>query len=113
MLKQLVAKCVPRASVRELCAEGDRLLEEETAKVFKKEKEMKKGLAFPVCASVNNCINHYSPLESEGDTILKEGSVVKIDLGAHIDGFIAVVGHTVVVGATKDNKVSFVLYKQC
>lgn len=28
--------------------------------------------------------------------ILKEGDVVKIDLGVHIDGFIALVGHTVV-----------------
>ncbi|KAK3862662.1 hypothetical protein Pcinc_019208 [Petrolisthes cinctipes] len=105
VLKLLVAKCVPHASVREICAEGDRLLEEETTKVFKKEKEMKKGIAFPVCASVNNCINHYSPLESEDDTVLEDGDLVKLDLGAHIDGFIAVVGHTVVVGASKDNKV--------
>lgn len=28
------------------------------------------------------------------------------DLGAHIDGFIAVAAHTVVVGASKDNKVT-------
>lgn len=105
VLKLLVAKCVPLASVRDICAEGDRLLEEETNKVFKKEKDLKKGIAFPVCASVNNCINHYSPLASEGDTILQEGDLVKIDMGAHIDGFIAVVGHTVVVGASKANKV--------
>ncbi|XP_045128920.1 proliferation-associated protein 2G4-like [Portunus trituberculatus] len=105
VLKLLVAKCVPLASVRDICAEGDRLLEEETNKVFKKEKDLKKGIAFPVCASVNNCINHYSPLASEGDTILQEGDLVKIDMGAHIDGFIAVVGHTVVVGASKTNKV--------
>lgn len=96
---------MPLASVRDICAEGDRLLEEETSKVFKKEKDLKKGIAFPVCASVNNCINHYSPLASEGDTILQEGDLVKIDMGAHIDGLIAVVGHTVVVGASKENKV--------
>ncbi|XP_045597910.1 proliferation-associated protein 2G4 [Procambarus clarkii] len=105
VLKLLVAKCVPLASVRDICAEGDRLLEEETSKVFKKEKDLKKGIAFPVCASVNNCINHYSPLASEGDTILQDGDLVKIDMGAHIDGFIAVVGHTVVVGASKENKI--------
>lgn len=28
------------------------------------------------------------------------------DLGAHIDGFIAVVAHTIVVGASSDNKVN-------
>ncbi|XP_066952945.1 proliferation-associated protein 2G4 [Macrobrachium rosenbergii] len=105
VLKHVVSKCVVSASVRDICAEGDVLLEEETSKVFKKEKEMKKGIAFPVCASVNNCINHYSPLASEGDTILVEGDLVKIDLGAHIDGFIAVAGHTVVVGASQENKV--------
>ncbi|XP_071537392.1 proliferation-associated protein 2G4 [Panulirus ornatus] len=105
VLKLIVAKCVPLASVRDICTEGDRLLEEETGKVFKKEKDMKKGIAFPVCASVNNCINHYSPLASEGDTVLQDGDLVKIDMGAHIDGFIAVVGHTVVVGASKESKV--------
>ena len=36
---------------------------------------------------------------------LQDGDMVKIDLGAHIDGFIAVVAHTVVVGSSKDNKV--------
>jgi methionine aminopeptidase len=56
--------------------------------------------------SVNNCICHYSPLNSEADTQLKDGDVVKLDMGAHIDGFIAVVAHTVVVGASKDKKVS-------
>ena len=39
------------------------------------------------------------PLQSQ------DGDMVKIDLGAHIDGFIAVVAHTVVVGSSKDNKV--------
>jgi len=29
---------------------------------------------------------------------LKQGDLVKIDLGAHVDGFIAIVGHSVVVG---------------
>jgi ribosomal protein L28 len=28
------------------------------------------------------------------------------DLGAHVDGFIAVVAHSLVIGATKDNKVT-------
>ena len=30
---------------------------------------------------------------------LKEGDAVKLDLGVHIDGFIAVVAHSLVVGA--------------
>ncbi|CAL4113968.1 unnamed protein product [Meganyctiphanes norvegica] len=106
VLKHCLTKCVEGASVQEICADGDRLLEEETGKVFKKEKDLKKGIAFPVCASVNNCINHYSPLKTEGDTILKTGDMVKLDMGAHIDGFPAVTGHTLVIGASKDNKIT-------
>ncbi|KAH7946273.1 hypothetical protein HPB49_022473 [Dermacentor silvarum] len=87
-------------SVLAICEEGDRQLNEETSKVFKKEKELKKGIAFPTCVSVNNCICHYSPLRSDTEYILKDGDVVKLDLGAHIDGFIAVVAHTAIVGAS-------------
>uniref|UniRef100_A0A224YCS2 Metallopeptidase n=1 Tax=Rhipicephalus zambeziensis TaxID=60191 RepID=A0A224YCS2_9ACAR len=105
ILKHLVTMCTAGTSVLAICEEGDRQLNEETSKVFKKEKELKKGIAFPTCVSVNNCICHYSPLRSDTEYILKDGDVVKLDLGAHIDGFIAVVAHTVIVGASLDNKV--------
>lgn len=106
ILKEVILKCVPGAKVGEICEFGDKLLFEGTAKVFKKEKEMKKGIAFPTCVSVNNCICHYSPLKSEAEVVLNDGDLVKIDLGAHIDGFIASVAHTLVIGASKDNKVA-------
>merc|ERR1739844_213743 len=83
---------------------GDKRLTEETSKAFKKDKKPLKGIAFPTCISVNNCICHYSPLFSEPDTMLASGDMVKIDMGAHIDGFIAVVAHTTVVGVTADAK---------
>jgi methionine aminopeptidase len=57
---------------------------------------MKKGIAFPTCVSVNEIIAHYSPQKSESRT-LAEGDSVKIDLGVHIDGFVALVAHTVVL----------------
>jgi len=103
VLKETVTLLVPDASVRDLCIASDKLLAEETAKAFKKDKKVVKGIAFPTCISVNNVICHYSPLNSEPDTILKDGDMVKMDLGAHIDGFIAVVAHTHVVGCTKEN----------
>jgi len=106
ILRELVAACLPSASVRELCMLGDRRLTEETGKAFKKDKKMTKGIAFPTCLSVNNCICHFSPLVSESDVILADGDVVKIDMGAHIDGFIAVVAHTVVVGSSASNPVT-------
>ncbi|CAG0897293.1 unnamed protein product [Darwinula stevensoni] len=105
VLQEVIKKCQAGASVREICDHGDKLLLEETGKVFKKEKEMKKGIAFPTCLSVNNCICHFSPLYSEPDHILQDGDMVKIDLGAHIDGYIAVVAHTLVIGASHDDKV--------
>lgn len=73
--------------------------------MFKKEKEIKKGIAFPTCLSVNNCICHFSPTKNDPDYELKEGDVVKIDLGAHIDGFIAVAAHTVVAKSDAEAKV--------
>jgi len=106
ILKTLVTKSVAGAKILELCEEGDKLLSEETVKVFKKEKEMKKGIAFPTCISVNNCICHFSPLKSDSEVLLQDGDLVKIDLGAHIDGFIAVAAHSFVVGASADNKVT-------
>merc|ERR1712098_183875 len=75
-------------------------------KAFKKDKKLIKGIAFPTCISVNNCICHYSPLTTEQDMELAEGDIVKLDLGAHIDGFIAVVAHSLVIGATAESPVS-------
>jgi len=105
VLKELMSQCIEDKSVIELCEFGDKQLIERTSKVFRKDKEMKKGIAFPTCVSVNNCICHFSPLRSEPDVKLKTGDVVKIDLGAHIDGFCSVCAHTVVVGASKTAKV--------
>ena len=59
------------------------------------------GIAFPCCISVNNTICHFSPLQSEPDYSLLDGDMVKLDMGAHIDGFIAVVAHTVVISDEK------------
>lgn len=106
VLKKLMEKCTDGTNALDVCVLGDKLLLEDTGKVFKKEKDMKKGIAFPTCVSVNNCICHFSPLKSDAGIVMKDGDMVKIDLGAHIDGFAAVAAHSVVIGATKDNKVS-------
>jgi len=105
-LKAVIDLCIADASVRDICTKGDNLIIEETGKVYKKEKDLKKGVAFPTCLSVNNCVCHFSPTKNDPDCILKTGDVVKIDLGAHIDGFIAVAAHTIVVGASPDKKVT-------
>lgn len=104
VLKEVMDKAVANTSAVELCAFGDQRVAEETEKVFKKEKNIKKGTAFPTCISCNNCICHFSPLRSDPDYLIKDGDLVKIDLGCHVDGFIAVAAHTFVVGASKEKK---------
>ncbi|MFX1519905.1 MAG: type II methionyl aminopeptidase [Promethearchaeota archaeon] len=45
-------------------------------------------LAFPCNVSINHLAAHYS--SPPGDkTVIEEGDVVKVDIGAHVDGFIA------------------------
>ncbi|MBN3291210.1 PA2G4 protein, partial [Polypterus senegalus] len=106
VLKMVVDAAKVDASVLGLCDKGDAMIMEETGKIFKKEKEMKKGIAFPTSISVNNCVCHFSPLKSDPDYTLKEGDLVKIDLGVHVDGFIANVAHSFVVGVSKENPVT-------
>lgn len=106
VLKELCEACKPGESVRDMCIKGDVRMVEETSKAFKKDKKLIKGIAFPTCISVNNCICHYSPLTTEPDVTMADGDMVKIDMGAHIDGFIAVVAHTLVIGASAESPVT-------
>ncbi|VBB34235.1 unnamed protein product [Acanthocheilonema viteae] len=105
VLKELILAIKSGVQVGEICDLGDRLMNERLAKVFKKEKDALKGIAMPTCISINNCVCHFSPLRSDPPVIIKDGQMVKIDLGAHIDGFIATAAHTIVVGASPENKI--------
>eukprot|EP01002_Notosolenus_urceolatus_P000723 NODE_1178_length_1538_cov_465.484889_g977_i0.p2 GENE.NODE_1178_length_1538_cov_465.484889_g977_i0~~NODE_1178_length_1538_cov_465.484889_g977_i0.p2 ORF type:complete len:424 (+),score=176.50 NODE_1178_length_1538_cov_465.484889_g977_i0:157-1428(+) len=103
VLAHLVEKSVAGAKVADLCAEGDAMIEKLTSTVYKKkkgassDKPMEKGISSPTCVNVNNLVCHYSPDTSDAMS-LSDGDVVRIDLGAHIDGFAAVAATTLVVG---------------
>jgi|UPI00049172E1 curved DNA binding protein len=101
-LEGVISQCVADKSVSEICAFGNLVVEAQCKNIFKS-KKVEKGLAFPTCISVNNCVCHNSPLPADSTT-LKDGDVVKIDIGAHVDGFIAVVAHTHVVGRTENSE---------
>jgi len=58
------------------------------------------GLAFPVNISVNELAAHYSPRHDD-KLIFKKGDVVKIDVGTHIDGYIADTAITVEVDTNR------------
>ncbi|HEX7033745.1 MAG TPA: type II methionyl aminopeptidase [Nitrososphaera sp.] len=51
-------------------------------------KSMNAQPAFPVNASLNEIAAHYTA-EPNDITVVKEGDVLKIDIGVHIDGYIA------------------------
>ncbi|XP_068598367.1 proliferation-associated protein 2G4-like [Brachionichthys hirsutus] len=105
-VRLVVEAAAPGVSVLSLCEKGDAYIMSETGKVFKKEKEIKKGIAFPTSVSVNNCVCHFSPLKSDPDHLLEDGDLVKIDLGVHVDGFIANVAHSFVVGASMEKPIA-------
>ena len=99
VLKEVIALCKPGAKVIDVCIEGDRLLNEACAKIYKG-KNVIKGIGFPTSISVNHVAAHFSPLPSdpEAEKALQDGDVAKISLGAQIDGFGAILGDTIVVG---------------
>lgn len=101
-LKKALELAVPDADIHTVCMAIDKLMEDELKKVFsnKKSKKLERGIAFPCCISVNQIAGHYSPLVDES-TKLVAGDIAKIDLGCHIDGYVAQAAHTIVVGGEK------------
>ncbi|KAK0426364.1 hypothetical protein QR680_009670 [Steinernema hermaphroditum] len=106
VMQEIIPKIVAEASVAQLCIDGDKRMLELTANYRKSDTKLKRGIAQPVSISVNNVVCGYAPLPSDQDSILEDGDMAKIELGVHIDGFIGTCAHTVVVGASKDNKVT-------
>jgi len=51
-------------------------------------KELGGGIAFPPQISLNNTAAHFCPTQDD-DVLIKEGDLVKLDVGVHINGFIA------------------------
>jgi len=105
-LTGLVSQCVAGAKIIDLCQFGTTVLETQTSKLYNKKVNgvpVEKGVAFPVCISVNEVICNHSPLGSEELEPLKVGDIVKFDLGCHIDGYIAVAAHSLVVSESADS----------
>lgn len=50
--------------------------------------------AFPVNLSINEISAHYTPTKNDV-SIIKEGDVIKVDIGIHVDGYIADTAYTV------------------
>lgn len=100
---EIVRNAKSTAKLIDLCNTVTNFINIECEKVYKDIKY--KGLAFPVCLSVNNIAGHYIPNEND---ILKDGDLLKIELGIHIDGFPAFICFTTLVNDAnnKNNKVN-------
>ncbi|KAJ5218868.1 uncharacterized protein N7498_000967 [Penicillium cinerascens] len=104
VLEAVSALCLEGEKIVEICEKGDKLLDEEIAKVYKG-KKIAKGIAHPTTVSPSSYVTPYTPLVSdaaEAETTLKAGEVAKIQLGAQIDGFGTIVCDMVVI-AKKDS----------
>jgi len=115
VVAEITAEVKPGKTVVSLCKLGDEKMKKETGSVFNKKKNPKtgekieKGIAFPTCVSPNACVAHNTPKSSESSMTLSEGDLVKIDLGVHIDGYIASCAHTVVAVSDEEGGDSYKL----
>lgn len=105
-LDKAISLCVEGADVSTVCGEVDTMIEAELLKVFsnKKSKKLERGIGFPCCISINNTMGHCSPAAGEDSFKLANEQIVKIELGAHIDGYVAIAAHTIVVGGKSTGK---------
>jgi methionyl aminopeptidase len=58
------------------------------------------SLSFPVNIAINELAAHYSPRNDE-EYVFKRGDVVKLDVGSHIDGYIADTAITIEIETNK------------
>ena len=67
-LEGLIAQCKVGALVLDLCKFGTTVMETAAMKLYTKKnngQEVQRGVAFPVCISVNDVVCNHSPLASE------------------------------------------------
>jgi curved DNA binding protein len=102
VLAEVSKLCVAGEKIVTLCEKGDKLLEEEIAKVYGKTKL--KGFCHPTTVSPSSFVTPYTPLtsdEAEAKVEVQAGEPIKIQLGAQVDGFATIVCDTIVC-APKD-----------
>ncbi|RDA87693.1 hypothetical protein CP532_3824 [Ophiocordyceps camponoti-leonardi (nom. inval.)] len=117
VLSAVAELCVPGEKIVDICQKGDKLIEDEIAKVYRGKKVTKgklsikesrnaarQGFSHPTTVSPASYVTPYTPLksdESEAAVEVQAGEPIKIQLGAQIDGFGAIVCDTI-LAAPKD-----------
>ncbi|KAI1167818.1 peptidase M24, structural domain-containing protein [Nemania serpens] len=90
--------CVAGEKIVTICQKGDKLIAEEISKAYRTTKL--KGFSHPTTVSPSSYVTPYTPLTSdsaEANLELQPGELVKIQLGAQIDGFGSIVCDTIIV----------------
>ncbi|KAJ1996401.1 hypothetical protein GGI25_000465 [Coemansia spiralis] len=107
-IKKIISACKEDVKIIDLCKLGDAAIEVGLSTQYTKDKTISKGIAYPTSVSVNNVVCHFAPSAEDpgADQALKNGDVVRIQLGTQIDGYAAVAGNTIVVGASAENPVT-------
>ncbi|KAJ2552699.1 hypothetical protein EV175_003213 [Coemansia sp. RSA 1933] len=107
-MKKVIESCKEGAKIIDLCKLGDDTIEAGLKTQYTKDKKLTKGSAYPTSVSVNHVVCHFAPSanDTKADQALKNGDIVRVQLGAHIDGFAAVSGNTIVVGASESSPVT-------
>lgn len=80
ILDDVISKVTVGSNVKDICKYGD---------------SINKQMCFPTTISVNNIVSNFTD-----DYILKEGDLVKIELGCHMDNFPTMICYTMVIGDT-------------
>ena len=83
---------MPGATVADLVSIGEKTVEDKSALIYTKKVkgvEVQKGISFPVCISINDCVCHNCPMKDDESATeaVQDGDMVKIDLGVHVDGY--------------------------
>ncbi|KAK0629768.1 peptidase M24, structural domain-containing protein [Bombardia bombarda] len=97
VLAEVSKLCVPGEKIITICEKGDKLIEEEIAKVYRG-KKITKGFSHPTTISPSAFVTPYTPLstdEKEASVEIQAGEPIKIQLGAQIDGFGSIVCNTI------------------
>ena len=108
MEKEILEKYVKAGKINQEAKDLARKLLKPGLKVLDLAEEIEKfikekggGIAFPVNISINDIAAHFTP--DINDTLtLKEGDLVKVDIGTHIDGYIGDSAFTVNFGDKND-----------
>jgi curved DNA binding protein len=101
VLAEVSKLCVAGEKIIDICQKGDKLIEEEVAKVYRGKKILK-GFSHPTTVSPAAFVTPYTPLagdEKEALVEIQPGEPIKIQLGAQIDGFGSIVCDTILAPA--------------